>query len=428
MSKNEIGTESKILNECLEAMGVVLEYDIRDYPSHQHAMRVGECCVLIGDKIGLPSKTLQKLYYAGLLHDIGKIGIDIALLSKREKLTDGEFAVIRQHSAYGSRIIASLPELKDLSLWIRWHHERWDGSGYPDGLCRNEIPLEVQILSVIDCFDSLQTPRLDRDRLSMDDAFSIVEKQTGTFFNPEITGLVMDMISEKSFTPGKPSEKFLELKAKYVDTPMLEIHDRSWEGYGMAGFYHILRLFARVIDAKHSYTAGHSTRVAILSKYLAERLSLPPEEVSRIEIAGLLHDAGKVSVPREILDKISYPDSDEWNFIRNHPVHSYSILNSIGALSDIALIAAHPHERIDGSGYPKSLRGDEISLAAQIIAVADTYDAITSTRTYRQGRPPEKAYEIIRTSLDSKFNREVGMALLDTPPKYIRALFDMYID
>ncbi|HON80203.1 MAG TPA: HD domain-containing protein [Spirochaetota bacterium] len=419
---------SMILNECLEAMGVVLEYDIKDYPMHQHAMRVGEGCVLIGEKLGLQQKTLQSLYYAGLLHDIGKIAVDIKLLSKRDVLKDWEFDLIKKHAIFGSRIIASLPELKDLSLWIRWHHEKWDGSGYPDGLKGEEIPVEVQILSAVDCLDSLQTPRLDRDRLTPEQAFDIIHHETGTHFNPEIMELVLEMVKEKTLIPGKPSTRFLTLKKQYVNIPMLEEDSNMLDGYSMSGFYHVLRLFARVIDAKHQYTAGHSARVAVLSKYLAQKIGLPRNEVNKVEIAGLLHDAGKVSIPNEILDKDGQPDDIEWSYIKGHPVHSFDILSKISSLQDIAEIAHHHHERLDGSGYPCSLSGDTIHLLSQIIAIADTYDAITSTRTYRRGQSPEAAYDAVRKGLGIKYNREVGLALLATPPKYISALFDMYLE
>ncbi len=427
MIKTNRTSYSTVLNECLEAMAVVLEYDIKDYPSHQHAVRVGEGCVLIGDKIGLAPDKLQKLYYAGLLHDIGKIAIDMRLLSKKDPLLDEEFEVIKKHAVYGSRIMSALPELKDLSLWIRWHHERWDGSGYPDGLTRDEIPVEVQVLSAIDCLDSLQTPRLDRDRLSPEEAYKVIEQETGTHFNPDIMKLVLEMVGEQTLVPGKSSERFLDLKRKYLESPLLIVADAGQDGYGMAGLYHILRLFARVIDAKHRYTAGHSTRVAILAKYLADRMDLSVEERIMVEIAGLLHDAGKIGIPTEILDKEGMLTGDDWSYIREHPTQSFRILNTISAFSDIAIVAAHHHERLDGSGYPSSLRGDEINRLSQIIAIADTYDAVTSTRTYRKGQTPPQAYEIIRDGLGVKFNREVGTILLETPHRHISALFDMLL-
>jgi len=89
---------SMIINECLEALALVLEYNNRDFPDHQHGRRVGEGCVLIGEKLGLPQKKLQQMYYGGLLHDIGKISIDPKLLAKKQRLTDKEYDIIKMHT------------------------------------------------------------------------------------------------------------------------------------------------------------------------------------------------------------------------------------------------------------------------------------------------------------------------------------------
>lgn len=417
--------KNMLLNECLEALALVIEYDMKDYPTHQHAIRVGEGCVLIGEKMGLDADTLQKMYYAGMLHDIGKISIDPKLLAKKGHLSDEEFEIIKKHTIYGSRILAPLPGLSELSLWVRWHHEWWDGSGYPEGLCGDEIPVQVQILAAIDCFDSLQTPRPDRDRYPQAKAFEILESKKGTHFNPEIIDLVFEMVKEKTLIPGKSSEQFLSLKEKYINKPFSQFAD-NWCGSGMTGLYPILRLFARVIDAKHKYTRGHSTRVSILSKYIAEQMKLSADQIARIEVAGLLHDAGKVTVPVGILDKPGRPDEEEWKSIQGHPGLSLTILGKISTLSDIAAIAAAHHERYDGTGYPNHLKGDQIDILAQIIAIADTYDAITSTRAYRQGQPPEKAFAIIRENLGTQFNPDIGRTFLKISPKYIKALFDMH--
>lgn len=416
----------KILNESLQALAHVLEFNTKDYPAHQHAVRVGEGCVLVGDKMGLKPGTLQRLYYAGLLHDVGKISIDQKLLSKKGTLTEEEFEIIKKHTIYGGRILSSLPGLNELALWVRWHHEWWDGTGYPDGLFEDEIPLEVQILSAVDCFDSLQTPRLDRERLSPETAVQVIKRETGSHFNPEIIDHILEMTAQKLLVPGETSSKFRELKEKYLNLPLSKYSSGYWEGSGVAGLYPILRLFAQVIDTKHKYTRGHSLRVSILSKFLAEKMQLHPEDILKVEVAGLLHDAGKVTVPTEILDKPGRPDQEEWEIIQGHPGYSFEILNGISALKDIALIAGSHHERYDGKGYPNQLKGDQIPLLAQIIAVADTYDAITSTRAYRKGQEPDFAYNIIKEGLGSQFNPEIGSILLTTSPKYIVALFDLH--
>lgn len=417
----------QILNECLKALGLVLEFDLNDHPTHQHSVRVGESCVIIGDKLGLSRKSIQQLYFAGLIHDIGKIGVDINILRKKSSLTSNEFLAVQQHSVTGGRIAAAIPELSDLSFWIRWHHEKWDGTGYPDRISGSDIPVEVQILSVVDCFDSLQTPRLDRDRYSLDDALKMIVQQRGTSFNPGIVDLLTDMINKTEFEPEKTSERFIKLEKKYLNAVEQDPDDKYWEGLGMAGLYPILRLFAKVIDAKHGYTHGHSTRVSILSKFIAERAGFSTPDIIKAEVAGLLHDAGKISIPHEILDKKHDPDSREWEMIKNHPIHSYHILSKISSMNEIAAITKQHHERLDGSGYPAGLPENKIDILAQIIAISDTFDAITSERSYRKQSSFDNAYNEIRSGLGRLYNRELGTILLKTPQVYIKALFDNHI-
>lgn len=416
-----------LLGQCLEALGLVLEYDLNDNPSHQHAVRVGESCAIIAEKLGLPPERIQQIYFAGLIHDIGKIAIDISLLRQKRKLSADEFMQVQKHSVTGSRIAAVLPELSDLSFWIRWHHEKWDGTGYPDGLAGVQIPVEVQILSAVDCFDSLQTPRLDRDRISAAEAEEVIKQQRGTAFNPVIVDIISEMVANGEIIPGRSSDKFMDVREKYINRTYSKPMDDNWSGIGMTGMYPILRLFARVIDAKHEYTQGHSTRVSILSRYIAQKAGFSIDDIIKVEVAGLLHDAGKISIPHEVLDKRNIPDRAEWEIIRNHPVHSYNILKNIHMMNEIALITKQHHERLDGSGYPVGEVENEISVLAQIIAVSDSFDAMTSERSYRTMRNIDSAYHEISQGAGTIYNREFARILTSIPPYYIKALFDMHI-
>ncbi len=417
-----------ILSQCYEALGLVLEYDLNDLTSHQHAIRVGEMCSIIAEKVGLPPHRIQQIYFAGLIHDIGKVAIDINILRQRRKLTDYEYKLVKKHAEIGGKIASALPEISDLAFWIRWHHEKWDGTGYPDGLAGEEIPIEVQILSAIDCFDSLQTPRLDRDKLSREEAEIIMKQLRGTSFNPAIVDLISDMIVKKEIVYGKSSEKFIEIKENYINKDYQNVAEDYWVELGMAGMYPVLRLFARVIDAKHGYTQGHSTRVSILSKFIAEKAGFSAEDIIKVEVAGLLHDAGKISIPNDVLDKINTPDMNEWMIIKNHPVHSYNILKNIHRMAEIADITRQHHERLDGSGYPGGLTENKIGHVAQVIAVADSFDAMTSDRAYREMCNTEAAYREISNGAGISYNREFARILTGTPPYYIKALFNMHID
>lgn len=419
---------SLLLNEILESMGTIIEFDLEDYETHQHAVRVAEGAVFVAEKMGLDADTIQKLYFAALLHDIGKITVSADLLHKRERLTDDEYSQVKNHTVTGSRIIASLPGMTSLASWVRWHHEWWDGSGYPDGLKEAEIPLPVQILSILDMFDSIQTPRADRDPRQKEEAVRIITEQRGTHFNPELVDIVLELIHDSHVSISeKPHRDFAALKKKYVDVPFHDSDKNFWQSSNIESLYYILKLFADVIDSKNEYTRGHSTRVSVLAKILCEKMGMPHEDLLKVEIAGLLHDAGKVTIPIEILNKQDSLTEEEWAIVRAHTTKTFEIIGYSAALREIAFIAACHHERYDGNGYPMKLAKDEIPFLSHVIAVADTYDAVTSARAYHPQRSAEYAYNIIREVSGRQLHPDVVETLLAIPPKHIEGIVDMHI-
>ena len=146
----------------------------------------------------------------------------------------------------------------------------------------------------------------------------------------------------------------------------------------------IIRAFAKCIDLKDTYTNGHSFRVARYTAMIAERMGYSKQQVEDIYNIGLLHDIGKIAVPDSILGKPSRLTSDEYEVIRHHAENGYQILKEIEIRPELAIGAGYHHEYYDGSGYPQGLKGDEIPEVAQIITVADTFDAMNSTRAYRK--------------------------------------------
>ena len=151
----------------------------------------------------------------------------------------------------------------------------------------------------------------------------------------------------------------------------------------------MVHALANTIDAKDSYTNGHSTRVARYSVMLAKRMGYSGEELEWLEYAALLHDIGKIGVPREIINKPSKLTDEEYEIIKTHPGIGANILNEVTEIPDIAIGARWHHERYDGKGYPDHLQETEIPELARIIGVADAYDAMTSKRSYRDVLPQE---------------------------------------
>jgi len=172
--------------------------DAKDHYTRGHSQRVMEYALMGGILLSLPRVELEILEYAGILHDIGKIGIDDRILSKEEPLTDLEWEVIRQHPMIGSDILKDIPFLEKARTLILHHHERYDGGGYPDGMSGEDIPLGARLLAIADAFDSMTTDRAYRTALSVNHAINELIKYSGTQFCP---------IAVKTFVSGYENQQ-----------------------------------------------------------------------------------------------------------------------------------------------------------------------------------------------------------------------------
>ena len=150
---------------------------------------------------------------------------------------------------------------------------------------------------------------------------------------------------------------------------------------------------ALAIDAKDHFTNGHSNKVAAYSALIAERMGLPEREVEQVHLGGLLHDIGKVGIPADILNKSGPLNPEEWEIMKEHVRLGDQLLNPLNTIACVREMVCHHHEMFDGSGYPDGLAGEQIPLGARIIAIADAYDTITSERTYKKARTPERGIE-----------------------------------
>jgi HD-GYP domain-containing protein (c-di-GMP phosphodiesterase class II) len=166
----------------------------------------------------------------------------------------------------------------------------------------------------------------------------------------------------------------------------------------------VLEALTESIDAKDPYTCGHSRRVARISQTLAEMMGFDEQRVRLIYISGLLHDVGKIGVPESVLRKPGRLTAEEFELMKQHPRVGSRILSGIRQLDDVVVGILSHHERPDGRGYPDGLRGEEIPIEGRIIGLADTFDAMTSDRTYRKALPVERVAEEIRKYKGTQFD------------------------
>lgn len=178
-------------------------------------------------------------------------------------------------------------------------------------------------------------------------------------------------------------------------------------------YLEIVETLRYAVEAKDVYTRGHSDRVSAYSVILGKKLGLPEDQIKTLKIGGLFHDIGKIGVPDSILLKESKLTDDEYSQIKNHPAIGAHILSSVSYFKDMLPIVKHHHERYDGFGYPGKLKGEDIPYLARIAAVADSFDAMTSRRSYRDSMPIDVVIAEIEKCKGSQFDPKIADAFLD---------------
>ncbi|HOG18525.1 MAG TPA: HD domain-containing phosphohydrolase [Syntrophales bacterium] len=178
-------------------------------------------------------------------------------------------------------------------------------------------------------------------------------------------------------------------------------------------FISSMTTLTNVLEAKDPYTKGHSMRIAEASILLAEHHLGIGSNMREIELSAQLHDIGKVGMRESVLNKSGRLEPDEFDHMKSHPVIGFHILEPLEKLRNVAINVRHHHERFDGRGYPNGLKGDAIPLPSRMIAILDTYDAMTTARPYRGPLPKEKAAEEIKRNLGTQFDPDIGKTFLD---------------
>jgi putative nucleotidyltransferase with HDIG domain len=178
--------------ETLRSLASALE--ARDAYTRGHSERVARLSLRIAERLGLDADQRRELYSAAMLHDIGKIGVRDDILLKPASLTEAEMDVIRSHPALGDTILGPLKFLGRVASLVKHHHERWDGTGYPDRLTGATIPLPSRIVAVADCYDALTSDRPYRDSMTGDNALDEIRKNAGSQFDPQVVAALVEAL------------------------------------------------------------------------------------------------------------------------------------------------------------------------------------------------------------------------------------------
>ena len=301
----------------------------------------------------------------------------------------------------GAEIARMLFLSEETAAAIRSLDEHWDGHGMPDGLRGEEIPRAARIL----CF--AQTIEVFHEAGGVRAARKVAKRRRGTWFDPVLVDAFLRFSGEREFWAA------------------LEAPDVSrWEPDGLAlsgdedRLDRIAEACARVFDAKSPYSATHSQRVAEIADGIATELGFDADERRTLRRAALLHDIGKLAISNRILDKPGKLTDEEFTAIKAHPVHTLHILERAPCFAELADLAANHHEKLDGSGYPRSLTADDLDLPMRVLAVADIYEALTADRPYRPPMPAAEALAIIDRDTPERLDGQAREAL----GAYIRRL------
>lgn len=361
-----------------------------------HQQRVAFIALEMARHAKLDHERCENLFIAGLLHDIGALTVE-----EKKAVHDDEAHPFEQHCIRGERLFQSIPWFAPSSELVRNHHRSWSTWG---NLRDSPVPVVVdsQILYLADDLER----HIDRNVyiLHQDDRLlDRLRMLAGTQIDPDIVDL-FDELSERE-------EFWLDLTSPRLFAFLLQNDASRTVELDIDNLKIFAKLLSRIIDFKSSFTATHSAGVSCCAAILARIAGMSKSDTEQMEVAGLLHDLGKLVVPNAILEKPSGLTRAEMAVMKQHTYHTFSILNSIAGFQTIAEWGAYHHERLDGKGYPFKLQPDDIDLGARIMAVADLFTAVTEDRPYRKGMET-KAIRIVLRDEANRGLRDAGITKL----------------
>lgn len=392
------------LTEALNLVGV---------DERQHGERVACMAAETARLLGWQGQTLSDLFHAALLHDCGVSSTRVHTRLVSELDWEGS----EVHCLIGEAYLKAFKPLAHLAPVIRWHHSHWDAlSAMPD--VGPDTALMSNLIYLADRADALLAQyRAAGDEAPYQRIRDRVASLSGTFFAPELVRAFQVSSKGEAFWLALEPLDVAEYIANFENPGHPHIDDPADQ-------HDLARIFAHIVDAKSPYTYEHSRGVARLAAHVARIAGLPEARVSQIEIAGLLHDLGKLGVPDEILEYPGPMDQEAINIMHRHSYDTFRILRRIHGMEEIAGWAGCHHETLIGDGYPFQYDADQLPQEARIIAVADVFQALAQDRPYRKGMAPQEVLSVLKGMNDSgKLDSHiVGLVAADLDACYRAAM------
>lgn len=344
---------------------------------HKQVAYIAQC---IAREIGLSSEDQADVLWAGLLHDAGAFS-----LKERMDFLDFEADDAHRHGELGFRLMTGFEPLNNASRLVRFHHVRWNG-GEGEGFTGCPVPLGSHIIHLADRVAVAGGPA-DGILSRVKDVVTRVRAQSGLMFVPELVEAFTGLADKYCF--------WLDATSSSVRRLIENLDVSTTVRLDMKTLLSVATVFCRLIDFRSRFTSTHSRGVAATAKVLGTYAGLPEKNRQMLEIAGYLHDLGKLAVPLELIEKPDQFGPNDFDVMRIHPYHTFRVLENIDELGEINFWASCHHERLNGTGYPFCYQGNDLPIEARIIAVADVCTALREDRPYRPGMTKQAALQIL---------------------------------
>ena len=339
----------------------------------KHGKRVAMMAYHISKELDWPEDERLSILHAGMLHDCG-----VAKIHEHRRLTETlEWAGAEAHAERGANYLAACPPLAQLAPEVRYHHTRWEQLLLLP--LDQRTRLRANLLFLADRIDVLQVPYINSEQIltAAPDIVSRLQTYSSSLFAPELLTAFAEIAKSQAF--------WLAMDPDYLDEDLRNLGATiPPAALNFSAQRELARLFSRVVDAKSPYTEEHSERVALVARQLAEDFGICGSELQEIEIAGLLHDIGKLRVSEDIIEKPGKLTADERACMQRHSYDTYRILQRVFAHTKIPIWAGFHHENLLGKGYPFKSSSISQDLECRIISVADIFQALAQTRPYRK--------------------------------------------
>ena len=370
------------LNELLYAISRALDFVEQELLgiTSNHGKRVGYLAGQVCRVMGMSDPEVFDMAGLAMLHDN-------ALTTYMLDAGPGDIARLEgftDHCVVGEKNAQAFPWTGDTAGVVLYHHENWNGSGF-NGLRGEDIPLRAIILRLADEMD-LRLRMGDGRPTLKDEMRTHARTLSGALYSPRTVEALCDIVSDELVERLRNENIEDSLKN---DVPSVRVQLSMQQMLGICG------LFATIIDAKSPYTKNHSTGIAEKAAVMADYYKLGEERKNALVIAAYLHDMGKLSTPRSILEKPGPLTDEEFCSMREHASMSGELLGGVHGLEEITAWCSNHHEKLNGSGYPHGVHANAIPFEARLITCCDIYQALTEERPYRKGMNHAESMEIM---------------------------------